>query len=123
MDASTRVSLLLAPAGSLSGDGQLREVFAERRRRGGPTDLWFLAEVPGVQGSPQEAVASAVPHLLVWLQVRFGGELQHGVELPEGLRQPLSLQLPPAAAAPLIGSLPSVATPAPGPGQPASAAA
>jgi len=123
MDPSSEVSLLLAPAGSMSSDGQLREVFEERRRMAAPDlDLWFLPAVPDQQGPPQEVVISGSPNLLVWLQVRFGGELRQGVVLPEALRRQLSAQLPPAAAPPLIGSLPSVAAPGPGPGQPAAAA-
>jgi hypothetical protein len=40
---SPALTLLLAPTGQLSGDGQLRELMAERRSHtGGDAALWFL---------------------------------------------------------------------------------
>ena len=105
-------SVLFAPPGCLSGDGQLREVFEERIRGQEPAgqDLWFVSSDQfceqlrdaltqrGLRPTgPFELLISSEPHLLVWLQVRFGGELLEHVALPWGF-QDLAASLPPAAA-------------------------
>lgn len=81
------VQLLVAPCAQLSGDGQLRELMQERRRhlQTGSGGLWYLppqltAQLGLRQGSDnansQEALAIADPSAAIWLQLRFGGELQ-----------------------------------------------
>ena len=95
------LTLLLAPEGTLSGDGQLRELFLERRtREDGPTDLWYLPctavrELSLSDGSA-EAVAALDPAVITWLQLRFGGDCQR-MELPSGDLEPWASDLPPAA--------------------------
>ncbi|CAK6690636.1 hypothetical protein VB716_14175 [Synechococcus sp. CCY9201] len=95
------LTLLLAPEGALSGDGQLRELFLERRtRQDGPTDLWYLPcsavrELSLNDGSA-EAVAALDPAVITWLQLRFGGDCQR-VELPSGGLEPWASDLPPVA--------------------------
>ena len=75
------LTLLLAPVNALSGDGQLRELMAERRSHlGGDGGLWFLP-APLVReltlAAPgQEAVAARDPQVITWLQLRFGGQVQ-----------------------------------------------
>jgi hypothetical protein len=69
--------VLLAPAGDLSGDGQLRELISERReRQGGTGSIWYLppqlVAVLGL-GDGLEAVVAATPAVFAWLQLRFGG--------------------------------------------------
>ncbi len=69
--------VLLAPAGQLSGDGQLRELIQKRReRRGGSGPIWYLASSQVSEwglGHGLEAVVTANGSLLPWLQLRFGG--------------------------------------------------
>ncbi|MEN9879078.1 MAG: hypothetical protein RLZZ158_2117 [Cyanobacteriota bacterium] len=106
-------SVLFGPPGSLSGDGQLREVFEERIRGQEPAgrDLWFvsadqfsgqlraaLAQRGPRSTGPLELLISSEPHLLVWLQVRFGGELLEHMPLLGAGFQDLDPRLPPAAA-------------------------
>lgn len=63
------VLMLLAPSGQLSGDGQLRELIAERRDRlGADVPLWYLP---------------AEPTVITWLQLRFGGS-RHELQLTTG---------------------------------------
>ena len=72
--------VLLAPAGQLCGNGQLRESIYERRaRRGADYPMWYLSpelvqkfnlhENPGF-----EAVVAKDPSSIAWLKLRFGGE-------------------------------------------------
>ena len=113
MIAVRLASVLFAPPGCLSGDGQLREVFEERIRGQAPAgrDLWFVSadQFSGQMRAaltqrghrpigPLELLISSEPHLLVWLQVRFGGELLEQVALPGAGFQDLAPSLPPAAA-------------------------
>tara|TARA_Y100001970_G_C13786520_1_gene628056 strand:+ start:310 stop:645 length:336 start_codon:yes stop_codon:yes gene_type:complete len=73
-------SVLFAPEGQLSGDGQLRESFFERRdRRGADYPMWYLSpelakkfQVPTKDGN--EAVVAEDPSDIAWLKLRFGGE-------------------------------------------------
>ncbi len=72
------LSLLLAPLGQLSGDGQLRELFEERRdRKGEDVELWYLpavlVEELGVGSPLEEAVLTGDPAVITWLWLRFGG--------------------------------------------------
>ena len=81
MPAIAPLTLLLAPAGQLSADGQLRELMAERRAHShGDAGLWFLPAslLPqlGLTAPGQEAVAACDPQLITWLQLRFGGEVR-----------------------------------------------
>ena len=70
-------SVLLAPLGQLSGDGQLRELIEERRAcQGGTGPIWYLppALVAALGlGQGVEAVATPSSAVLTWLQLRFGG--------------------------------------------------
>ncbi len=79
MPVISQLTLLLAPAGQLSADGQLRELMAERRaHRHGDAGLWFLPAslLPhlNIKAPGQEAVAACDPQVITWLQLRFGGE-------------------------------------------------
>jgi hypothetical protein len=90
--------MLLAPLGQLSGDGQLRELIAERRERKGPdVELWYLepdlvvelgllqvltppprekqaTSQPGQRsGELIEAIVAGDSAVITWLQLRFGG--------------------------------------------------
>lgn len=76
------LSLLLAPQGQLSGDGQLRELIAERRAsRGTRAEIWYLppAQVRafGLGAGAMEAVVAGDPAVITWLALRFGGECRH----------------------------------------------
>ena len=95
------LTLLLAPEGVLSGAGQLRELYLERRtRQDGPTDLWYLpcaaVRELSLNGGSAEAVAALDPAVITWLQLRFGGTSQR-VELPSGGLEPWASDLPPVA--------------------------
>jgi hypothetical protein len=98
---SRLLHVLLAPEGQLSGDGQLRELIAERRDRRGPdAPLWHLSpelvrELYLASGG-QEAVVADDEAVITWLQLRFGGRTKTAVLSPELLRQRASA-LPPRA--------------------------
>ena len=95
-------SVLVAPYGVLSGDGQLEEVLAERLRTrdGNAPDIWHLspdqleptlkAELQqrgvdlGTDHAAKELLLSTTPHLLLWLQLRFGGDLYEHLPLRQG---------------------------------------
>ena len=72
--------VLLAPAGQLCGNGQLRESFDERRaRRGSDYPMWYLSpelvqKFQLHEDSNFEAVVAADSSSIAWLQLRFGGE-------------------------------------------------
>lgn len=76
-DPSRRLPLLLAPAGDLSGDGQLRELICERRENQGSTGaIWYLPPRVVAElglGDGLEAVVAATPAVFSWLQLRFAG--------------------------------------------------
>ncbi len=71
--------VLLAPAGQLSGNGQLRETVIERRRRKGEdVPFWYLSpelvEEFKLPGKGVEAVVAEDLQAINWLKLRFGGE-------------------------------------------------
>ncbi|MEX1315845.1 MAG: hypothetical protein AB1Z22_01815 [Synechococcaceae cyanobacterium] len=76
-DAAQELHLLLAPAGDLSGDGQLRELISERRERQDSTGaIWYLPPRLVADlglGEGLEAVVVTTPSVFTWLQLRFGG--------------------------------------------------
>lgn len=104
------LSLLLAPEGQLSGDGQLRELFQERReRRCDQAALWYLPPAGvrelGLAGSasPGEAVVAADPAVITWLQLRFGGQRQTASLSPSLLTERAG-ELPPGAPEAAVGT-------------------
>tara|TARA_Y100001968_G_C19354202_1_gene716305 strand:+ start:18 stop:368 length:351 start_codon:yes stop_codon:yes gene_type:complete len=72
--------VLLAPAGQLCGNGQLRESIDERRaRRGNDYKMWYLSpelvQKFKLHENPKfEAVVAADSSAIAWLKLRFGGE-------------------------------------------------
>ena len=69
---------IYAPSGVLSGNGQLRETVAERRKRHGESvPFWYLspdlAANFGIPGTNIEAIVAAEVTAINWLQLRFGG--------------------------------------------------
>ena len=80
MSELTSVSVLIAPLGQLSGDGQLLESFRERRdRRGANYPMWYLSpeQVKQFNLSAKdnyEAVVAEESLAIAWLKLRFGGE-------------------------------------------------
>ena len=71
--------VLLAAAGQLSGNGQLRETIKERRnRRGDDVPIWYLSPelVQKFELSEMgfEAVVAQDLTAINWLRLRFGGE-------------------------------------------------
>ncbi len=94
-------SVLLAPLGQLSGDGQLRELIEERRAcQGGTGPIWYLppAQVAALglgQGEgEEEAVATPSSAVLTWLQLRFGGR-PHEAAIPMEWLEAEARALPP----------------------------
>ncbi|NQV09649.1 MAG: hypothetical protein HQ527_00525 [Cyanobacteria bacterium] len=99
--------LLLAPGGQLSGDGQLRELIAERReRQGDHVELWHLSPLvlaallpeltAGQERAGQEAVVAGDPAVITWLQLRFGGSMHTALLDPQQLHNQAG-GLPPRA--------------------------
>ncbi|MEB3354322.1 MAG: hypothetical protein VKM34_08820 [Cyanobacteriota bacterium] len=93
------LGMLLASAGQLSGDGQLRELIAERReRQGGTGPIWYfqsaLVAALGL-GQGEEAVVTTSPAVLTWLQLRFGGRIA-SVVIPTDWLGAEAQALPPA---------------------------
>ena len=80
MSEPQSVSVLLAPIGQLSGDGQLGESFSERRdRRGKDYPMWYLTpelvkEFKLSDKENLEAVVAEESLAIAWLKLRFGGE-------------------------------------------------
>jgi len=72
--------VLLAPAGQLCGNGQLRESIYERRsRRGQDYPMWYLTpelvQKFELHEDPTfEAVVAKESSAIAWLKLRFGGE-------------------------------------------------
>ena len=71
--------VLLAPAGQLSGNGQLRETVNERRnRKGDDVQFWYLSPALvqkfNLPGEDVEAVVAQEATAINWLKLRFGGE-------------------------------------------------
>ena len=72
--------VLLAPAGQLCGNGQLRETISERRnRKGDDVAFWYLSpdltKRFQVSQNELEAVVAEEQTAINWLQLRFGGEI------------------------------------------------
>jgi hypothetical protein len=97
------LSVLLAPLGQLSGDGQLRELIEERReRRGADVELWYLE--PGLVetlGPGIEALVAGDPAVISWLQLRFGGSTAL-ITLSPTLLHKHAGKLPPNAPPPCL---------------------
>ncbi len=95
------VSVLLAPLGQLSGDGQLLESFRERRdRRGADYPMWYLSpqQVQQFNLSTKdnfEAVVAEESLAIAWLKLRFGGERSEAT-LDKNLLWELAGEAPPA---------------------------
>jgi len=71
--------VLIAPAGQLTGNGQLRETVKERRnRKGEDVPFWYLSpelvQKFDLPGTKVEAVVSEELSAINWLKLRFGGE-------------------------------------------------
>ena len=72
---------LFAPVGQLTGNGQLRESIQERRGiYGAEAHFWYLSnELVGKFGlaceEGLEAVVAKESSVVVWQQLRFGGEI------------------------------------------------
>lgn len=115
------VSVLVAPLGQLSGDGQLRELIEERRQRmGREVDLWYLGPelveelhlAQSIRLSPAkdqaqlrpqgsvEAVAAGDAAVITWLQLRFGG-CTGTLAVPKTWMQERAMGIPAAPPAPL----------------------
>ena len=98
-------SVLLAPLGQLSGDGQLRELIEERRAcQGGTGPIWYLppAQVAALGlGLGEEAVATPSSAVLTWLQLRFGGRTSTAAIPMEWLEAEATALPPPARLAAL----------------------
>lgn len=110
------LQLLIAPCGSLSADGQLRELMRERRRHaalgeGGEDEencggLWFLPEALcrqhfGLEG--MEGLVARASSTAIWLQLRFGGQLQT-INLPSDWLCAKAMALPPSAPEAAVGA-------------------
>ena len=80
MSEPDQLYVLLAPAGQLCGNGQLRESIDERRaRRGADYKMWYLTpelvQKFKLHEDPKfEAVVAADSSAIAWLKLRFGGE-------------------------------------------------
>ena len=80
MSEQKDLHVLLAPAGQLCGNGQLRESIHERRERKGPDyPMWYLT--PELvqkfhlhENQNFEAVVAQDSSAIAWLKLRFGGE-------------------------------------------------
>ena len=95
------VSVLIAPLGQLSGDGQLLESFSERReRKGANYPMWYLSpqQVKQFNLSKKEnyeAVVAEESLAIAWLKLRFGGERSEAT-LDKDLLWELAGESPPA---------------------------
>ncbi len=80
MSEPKALNVLIAPAGQLCGNGQLRESMNERRsRRGQDYPMWYLNSELVEQfklkdKAGYEAVIAEDPATIAWLKLRFGGE-------------------------------------------------
>mgnify|MGYP001185815690 CR=1 FL=1 len=96
------LSVLIAPEGQLSGDGQLLESFRERRdRRGDDYPMWYLTpslvekfSLPSADKS-SEAVVAEDPKAIAWLKLRFGGE-KFVIEIDSELLKEIAIGYPPS---------------------------
>ena len=95
------LSVLIAPEGQLSGDGQLLESFRERRdRRGDDYPMWYLPPSLVEKFSlPADACSEAVvaedPKAIAWLKLRFGGE-KFVLEIDSELLKEIARGYPPS---------------------------
>jgi hypothetical protein len=106
-DEQLSVHLLFAPTGQLSGDGQLRELMNEQRSHVQSDDggIWYLSpeQTSNQLGSHnKEALAIKEPSKALWLQLRFGGQLDT-VLLNSHWLHSHALSLPPQAPLAKIG--------------------
>ena len=80
MSDSQSLYVLIAPLGQLSGDGQLRESFTERRdRKGADYPMWYITpeivkDLDLSMNDNSEGVIAEDPKTIAWLKLRFGGE-------------------------------------------------
>ncbi len=80
MSEQEDLHVLLAPAGQLCGNGQLRESIHERRaRKGADYPMWYLSpelvQKFKLHDNPNyEAVVTQESSAIAWLKLRFGGE-------------------------------------------------
>ncbi len=79
MSETKDLYVLLAPAGQLSGNGQLRETVKEQRnRKGDEVPFWYLSPELvkrfGLPGQDLEAIVAEESSSINWLKLRFGGE-------------------------------------------------
>ncbi len=100
--------VLLAPAGQLSGNGQLRETVRERRKkRGDDVQFWYLSSKLvkefGLPGENFEAVVAEESTAINWLKLRFGGE-SCSVNFDVDKLRELAIDLPPGPVHRDIGS-------------------
>tara|TARA_B100001250_G_scaffold203415_1_gene174480 strand:+ start:781 stop:1107 length:327 start_codon:yes stop_codon:yes gene_type:complete len=102
MPDSEALHVLLAPAGELCGNGQLRETIKERRaRKGSEHPMWYLSPelVKSFSLSTEnlEAVVAQEISAINWLQLRFGGEII-SYEFDISLLREKAMELPPSAS-------------------------
>jgi len=100
MSELKNLNILIASQGQLSGDGQLRESFSERReRRGEEFPMWYLSpslvQKFNLSEKHMEAVVAEDSSTIAWLKLRFGGDRQQAEFDVEQLRAEASA-LPPA---------------------------
>ena len=100
MSESKEVYLLLAPAGQLSGNGQLRETVKERRsRHGQDVSFWYLSpslvEKFDLSGPGFEGVVAEDATAINWLKLRFGGK-SNLTQIDLDLLREHATELPPA---------------------------
>ena len=96
------LSVLVAPLGQLSGDGQLLESFTERReRKGSDYPMWYLTpslvekfSLPAADKS-SEAVVAEDPKAIAWLKLRFGGE-KFVIKIDSELLKEIAIGYPPS---------------------------
>ncbi len=79
-DQKTPLYVLTAPVGQLCGNGQLRETISERRKRkGDDVAFWYLSPELvrsfNISENDLEAVVAEEQTSIIWLQLRFGGEI------------------------------------------------
>ena len=108
MSAKKPFYVLIAPAGQLCGNGQLRETISERRnRKGDDVPFWYLSPELlkrfDLTQTDSEAVVAEEETAINWLQLRFGGDISIIDMDMEALKRE-AMDLPPAAPARDISS-------------------
>ena len=91
--------VLLAPAGQLTGNGQLRETISERRnRKGADVAFWYLSpdlvKLFEISDTSFEAVVADEITAINWVKLRFGGKVQK-MELDILKLRQNAMELPP----------------------------